>query len=105
MEDFNEGKLKKIDEWRKQIIRAKWKQIVQAQGELKCENGHELNDFVSCRKCKEALYWVDSDAKYVICKGCPIKEGGLTIITDDLVCDFCEGKSLCKVKWIINYKP
>ena len=105
MEYFTKKTYEKEEEWKKQISNAQWKQIVQAQGELKCENGHNLEDYVICRECKQALYWVDSDTKYVLCKGCPIKEGGLQKMTDDLVCDFCEGKALCKVKWLINYKP
>ena len=100
---FKVQEAKKKKEWFDQIERAKWKQIVQAYGELKCENGHNLDDFVSCDKCKTPLFWADSDEKYVICKGCP--NNGLTKMTDDLVCDFCNGKSYAKVKWVIGYKP
>lgn len=94
---------RKKKEWLEQIERAKWKQIVQAYGELKCENGHSLKDYVICRKCHTPLFWVDSDEKYRICKGC--LNNGLRKMTDDLVCDRCGGKAYAKVKWIIGYKP
>lgn len=75
---------------------------MQAYGEMKCENGHEFkDDFVYCDRCKETLYWVDSDEKYVICKGC----NELRKISGNLVCSGCGVPSKSKVKWIKGYKP
>jgi hypothetical protein len=99
---FNEKKRKKKKEWEDQIERAKWKAPVQAYGEMKCENGHKLKgDNVYCGKCDGALYWVDSDERYIICKGC----NEVRKITDDLVCSGCGARALCHVKWLEGYKP
>ena len=91
----------KKKEWEDQIQRAKWKVPVQAYGEMKCVNGHDLSDLVHCGKCHQTLYWVDSDEKYVICKGC----NEARKIRDNLVCSFCGARALCHVKWINGYKP
>ena len=91
----------KKKEWEDQIQRAKWKVPVQAYGEMKCVNGHDLSDLVHCGKCHQTLYWVDSDEKYVICKGC----NEVRKISDNLVCSFCGARSLSQVKWINGYKP
>ena len=66
---FNKKKEKK-KEWDAQIVRAKWKNPVQDYGIMKCENGHYLSEGVFCRICNQSIYWVDSDEKYVICRGC-----------------------------------
>ena len=92
----------KKKEWEDQIQRAKWKVPVQAYGELKCTNGHEFtNNLVHCGKCHQTLYWVDSDEKYIICKGC----NEVRKISDHLVCSSCGARALCHVKWINGYKP
>ena len=67
---FNDKIKEKNKEWEAQIERAKWKAPVQTYGNLTCKNGHKLTGEVICSKCKENLYWVDSDERYVICKGC-----------------------------------
>ena len=95
----------KNKEWLEQIARAKYKQVIQAFGELKCENGHNMKDYVSCKICQTPLFWVDSDEKYVICKGKECPNNGLSKMIDDLICEECGGKSYAKVKWIIGYKP
>ena len=75
---------------------------MQAYGEMRCENGHEFkDDLVYCRKCDGALYWVDSDEKYIICKGC----NEVRKISNNLVCSRCGAPSLSKVKWLKGYKP
>ena len=99
---FNKKKIEKEKEWEDQIERAKWKAPVQSYGEEKCENGHYFKDnLVYCDKCHETLYWVDSDEKYAICKGC----NEVTKITGNLVCSRCKARALAKVKWIKGYKP
>ena len=99
---FNEKIIEKNKEWEDQIERAKWKAPVQAYGEMKCENGDEfVDDLVYCGKCDESLYWVDSDEKYVICKGC----NEVSKITGNLVCSRCGAPAKSKVKWIKGYKP
>ena len=91
----------KKEEWENQIERAKWKTPVQAYGEMKCENGHDLGDIVHCHDCHEPLYWVDSDERYSICKGC----NEVRKISGNLICSGCGARSLSKVKWIKGYKP
>ena len=91
----------KKKEWEEQIERAKWKTPVQTYGEIKCENGHNINEKVVCDKCGEMLYWVDSDERYVICKGCH----RVRKIEDRLVCSKCGAKAKSHVKWIKGYKP
>ena len=68
---------------------------------MKCENVHDLTDDVYCGKCDQMLYWVDSDERYVICKGC----NKVRKIEDHLVCSGCGAKSKAHVKWIKGYKP
>lgn len=73
LKDYYYDKMKaKKKEWEDQIERAKWRTPVQAHGEMKCKNGHHLNDdpVVYGKWEKGFLYWVDSDEKYVICKNC-----------------------------------
>ena len=102
--DYFNSKIKdKYREWDEQIKRAKWKLPVQAQGELKCKKGCNLTDTVICKECKGNLYWVDSDAKYAICKNC--ENNGIRKIGNQLFCDGCGAESLCTPKWIIGYKP
>lgn len=98
---FEEKKEEKKKEWEDQIERAKWKVPVQAHGELKCKNGHNLKDIVYCGKCNETLYWVDSDERYVICKGC----NKARKISEHIVCMGCGAEALATVKWISGYKP
>ena len=99
---FNEKIKEKKKDWEGQIERAKWKTPVQAYGEMKCENGHNFaTDNVYCGECEQMLYWVDSDERYVICKGCH----RITKIEDRLVCSKCGAKSKAHVKWIKGYKP
>ena len=99
---FNEKKREKKKEWEDQIQRAKWKTVVAAFGEMKCENGHDFaNNFVHCGKCEQPLYWVDSDEKYAICKGC----NEVTKLTGHLVCSGCGAPSKAHVKWIKGYRP
>ena len=101
-EFFNDKRSEKIKEWRDQIERAKWKVVVQAFGEMKCRGGHDLDDTVVCKECKQNLYWVDSDEKYAICKGC---KAGVRQISGELECLDCGAECLCTVKWIKGYKP
>ena len=99
---FNKKFKEKKKEWEAQIERAKWKSPVQAYGELKCENGHEFkDDLIYCGKCGGALYWVDSDERYVICKGC----NEVTKMPEKLFCSRCGAPFLFEVKWIRGYKP
>ena len=102
--DLNNYYAKKIDEkhkeWEEQIERAKWKAPVQAYGELKCENGHYLTEDVYCDECEQILYWVDSDERYAICKGC----NKISKISGNLVCSGCGAPSKAHVKWIKGYK-
>ena len=98
---FNEKIKEKKKEWEEQIERAKWKAPVQAYGEMKCENGHDINEKVVCDKCGEMLYWVDSDERYVICKGC----NTISKIGEKIKCSACGADSKAIVKWIKGYKP
>ena len=112
--EFKKEKLKELAEhimnkikekkeaWDAQIERAKWKNSVQAYGELKCTNGHELEDVVTCSKCKEQVFWVDGDEGYIICKGC--EENSIRKITT-LVCGLCGAESQSNIKWVRGYKP
>ena len=102
LKEYFKRKMKeKEKEWQDQIERAKWKAPVQAYGKLECENGHKLTEDVFCGKCHQNLYWVDSDERYVICKGC----NRVRKMTDNLYCSGCGAKSLSNVKWISGYKP
>ena len=98
---FKEKTKEKEKEWEDQIQRAKWKTPVQAYGNMTCANGHNLTEDVFCHKCHQNLYWVDSDEKYVICKGCNVVKK----MSESLVCSGCGASSNSKVKWIKGYKP
>lgn len=100
---FYKKKKEKEKEWEDQIERAKWKLPVQAQGEMKCVNGHIFEkDLVLCGKCeKDYLYWVDSDEKYVICKGC----NNISKLSGELICSRCGAKAKSTVKWVNGFKP
>ena len=99
----NKIKEKKKD-WEDQIERSKWKVRVQSHGEMKCKNGCDLIDNVTCKKCDKNLFWVDSDEKYAICDKCP-ESKCITKISGNLFCKGCGSKSLAEVKWIKGYKP
>lgn len=99
---FHEKVKEKKKDWESQIERAKWKTPVQAYGEMECINGHKhVSDNVVCSKCKEIIYWVDSDSKYVICPKC----NRVFQMTEKLSCLQCGAESKSKVKWIKGYKP
>ena len=69
---------------------------------MESENGHNFkSNIVHCGKCNQTLYWVDSDERYVICKGC----NRVRKIRDNLVCSRCRAKVKANVKWIKGYKP
>ena len=93
---YEERKSEKKNEWNDQIERSKHKQICQAQGSLKCENGCLLNgDYICCGgNCKGKLYWVDGPTRYCICKDCN-KVSRLL----GLICAGCGAKSLCTPKF------
>ena len=99
----NKIKEKKKD-WEDQIERSKWKVRVQACGEMRCKNGCELIDNVTCKKCDQNLFWVDSDEKYAICKGCN-KDIAVRKLSGKIDCKGCGAECLCTVKWIKGYKP
>ena len=98
---FIEKRKEKQKEWADQIERAKWRAPVQRYGELKCENGHDLEHNVLCGKCNQPLYWVDSDEKYVICKGC----NEVRKISEKSICPKCGAYTYAKIKYIKGYKP
>ena len=103
---LNEKIAEKKKEWDEQIERAKWKTTVQAYGEMKCKNGHELGEVVcACLDCNEPVYWADSDERYVICKKC--ENNGLRQISRVIKCTVpgCYADCLCSFKWIKGYKP
>ena len=99
----NKTKEKKKD-WEDQIERSKWKVRVQVHGEMKCKNGCDLIDNVICKECEQNLFWVDSDEKYAICKGCN-KDNAVRKLSGELECKRCGADCLCTVKWIKGYKP
>ncbi len=68
---------------------------------MRCENGHDLTDTVVFGVCKQILFWVDGDERYVICKGCNI----IRKIEDELYCLGCGAKANAHVKWVKGYKP
>ena len=100
---FNKIKEKQKD-WEDQIERSKWKVRVQSHGEMKCKNGCDLIDNVTCKKCDQNIFWVDSDEKYAICKGCD-KNNAIRKMSGRLDCKGCGAECLCTVKWIKGYKP
>ena len=67
-------RIKKVKKktWENQISRAKWRAVCQCEGELKCENGHTLNNSpIECsRDCEGTLYWIDGPSHYCICNKC-----------------------------------
>ena len=75
---------------------------MQAQGEMKCVNGHIFNkDLVLCGKCEKGfLYWVDPGEKYSICESC----NNIHKMSGELVCSRCDAKAKSTVKWIEGYK-
>ena len=98
---FNDKSNEKQKEWNDQIERAKWKPpVVQSYGIMKCKGGHDLEDNVICKKCDQNLYWVDSDEKYAICKGCK----QVRKLSGRIDCKACGSECLCTVKWISGYK-
>jgi hypothetical protein len=99
-EYFNNKIKEKNKEWEAQIERAKWKTPVQTYGNLTCKNGHQLTGEVICSKCKENLYWVDADERYVICKGC----NEVRQLSEKRKCE-CGAESYSTLKWIKGYKP
>ena len=99
---FDEKIKEKRKEWQEQVERAKWKVPVQARGLLKCKNGHHFEkDLVVCGKCHENLYWVDSDERYAICKGC---NNNVMKMDSQLYSIKCGAEALAEVKWISGYK-
>lgn len=99
--EYYENKKKtKIQDWERQIIRAKYKSKCQCQGELKCKNGHKLGDEgIGCNKCDDLLYWVDGPSHYCICIGCQ-KVSKL----NGLECPICKAETYCEPKFI-DYIP
>lgn len=69
---FDNKKNEKNQSWKNQISRAKWRAVCQCEGELKCENGHTLNNKpIGCSgDCEGTLYWVDGPSHYCICNKC-----------------------------------
>ena len=98
---YDKKEKEKKDKWQSQINRAKYKSRCQAQGTLKCENGHELNgDSISCGgSCKGKLYWVDGPTHYSICEDC----GSISKLST-LVCSRCNARSYCIPKFT-DYIP
>ncbi len=74
---------------------------VQDFGDMECKNGHRLTTEVYCEKCNPNLYWVDGDARYVICKGC----NEVRKMSEELVCGGCNAKIRSNIKWVPGYKP
>ena len=102
-EFFMEKVKKKEKEWEDQIQRAKWKTPVQAYGDMECVNGHKFSsDNIHCNLCKKGdLFWVDSDTRYVICRGC----NKVFKLSEPLKCNICGADVKSKVNWIEGYKP
>ncbi len=100
---YKKAEEQKRQSWKDQIERAKWKCIVQAYGDLTCKNGCNLTDQVHCRDCKQVLYWVDGDERYVICKSCGDKS--VRKISNSLICLGCGAACNAKVKFVTGYKP
>lgn len=96
---FDNKESEKKEAWKNQISRAKWRAVCQCEGELKCENGHTLeNSPVSCSgDCEGTLYWVDGPTHYCICNEC---EKISTL--DGIICGGktgCGAKAKCKPKF------
>ena len=98
---FNEKIKEKNKEWDMQIERAKWKSIVQPHGEMKCKNGHDIDDNVFCGTCHGHLYWVDFDDNFAICKGC---QNNVVQKLPKKIIFTCGEESLCTVKPPKGYK-
>jgi hypothetical protein len=103
-EHYNNKIKEKQKDWEDQIERSKWKVRVQSHGEMKCKNGCNLIDNVMCKKCEQNLFWVDSDEKYAICKGCN-KNNAIRKLSGRIDCLGCGAECLCTIKWIKGYKP
>lgn len=102
LEQYYESRKKdKKNNWENQIKRAKYKSVCQAQGELKCLNGHKLNsDPIKCGgKCDGTLYWVDGPTHYSICAKCD-KISKL----ESIICLGCKAKAYCIPKFT-DYIP
>ena len=85
-----------------QIERAKWKNPVMIYGDVKCKKCFNIIDNISCPKCNGLLFWVDPDARYVICKGC--KENNLRKVGKP-ICNKCGEESSYQIKPIRGYRP
>ena len=56
---------------------------------------------VSCGKCHETLYWVNTQEKFVICKGCnTVKK-----ITDEYFCGECGAEAVTIEEYEKFYQP
>lgn len=94
---FDNKKKEKKEAWENQISRAKWRAVCQCEGELKCENGHQLNNSPVKCSCEGTLYWVDGPSHYCICNKC---EEISTL--NDVICGGktgCGARAKCKPKF------
>jgi len=93
---YDGKKSRKEKEWDNQISRAKWKNTCQAEGTLKCFNGHQLsNDPIQCGgDCNGNLYWVDGPSHYTVCIKC-----GCVSRLENIVCKKCKASVYCRPKF------
>ena len=101
---YYEKEEKKRNQWKEQIERAKYKNLIQTYGDNRCKNGHSFSDLnVGCGSCKEKgvkyedrlLYWVDADERYGICKNC----NKVSHMDEKVYCG-CGALGECLVKFI-----
>ena len=96
---YQSSTVDKLNSFKEQIERAKWKNSVQAGGDMTCYSGHNLNNIVKCGSDKGTLFWVDGDTNSVICNYCL----EVTIIST-LKCE-CHAGVNCYVKLVEGYRP
>ena len=94
-------KNEKRENWQKQIEAAKYKNALQARGDLKCKNGHSLTNVVVHLNCGGRLYWVDGDTNYIICKKC----GKVYKTLGKLQCTKCGAKCNAVLKFVKGFNP
>lgn len=91
----------KKNSFNNQIERAKWKNAVQAHGEMTCKGGHRLTDNVSHGSCGGSYFWVDGNTNTVICQKCCY----IQTIGTSLVCSSCGCEANCYTRLQSGYRP
>ena len=98
---YKSKEIEKRIKWKKQIEAAKYKNALQAGGDMTCKNGHYLMNVVVHGDCGGRLYWVDGDNNYAICEKCD----KVFQVGDPLYCSGCGAETNSVLKLVKGYNP